>query len=493
MIRWGIIGAGNIAHRFAESLKHVEEGELIAISCRKMEKARAFAREYPCSYLYDDGGYGLLENPDVDAVYISLPHGLHCEWAIRAMKAGKAVLCEKPAVLTTEEMDQISQTSRETGILFMEAMKTRFVPIHRLIIEIYEKGVVGQISRIETSLCNKSEQRAPDKYLYDPVQGGILLDCGIYCASWIDELTSGIYGSPEVRNADFRMEGEVESYAKSWLRYKNLSGDQELRVMLECAFDEKKPRMLTIRGDQGTIEVPELHRPETMEMTLSLTEKTREEEAWLDDLAATWKGQISWNENKQEKRYVFTLPYEVDDFYGQIRHFCHCLQEGRQESPVMSLEASRACIEIIEMIRERKPDISFHGISIQYNNRIVRINTDRNLLDFLDQKGNGSLELADHIHCFYQDKWGKPLEISRESLAVEILIHVYCDLVFDRIDRIVEKIGKPGRLQKDKLAFLKRATEVIDCGERAVDSNRIVFDQLAPFRQLLFLILGDKA
>ncbi len=493
MIRWGIIGAGNIAHRFAESLKHVEDGELIAISCRKMEKARAFAGEYPCSYLYDDGGYGLLENPEVDAVYISLPHGLHCEGAIRAMKAGKAVLCEKPAVLTTEEMDQIIQTSRETGILFMEAMKTRFVPVHRLISEVLEKGVTGQIRRVETSLCNKSPQRAPDKYLYDPVQGGILLDCGIYCASWIDELTSGKYGPPEIRLADFRMEGKVESYAKSWLLYKDQTGDQDLRAMLECAFDEKKPRMLTIYGDQGIIEVPELHRPEIMEVTLSLTEKTREEEAWMDDLAVTWKGQTSLDEEKKEKRYVFTLPYEVDDFYGQIKHFGLCLEQGLRESPVMPLEASRACIGIIEGIRDRRPDTSFHGISIQYNNRIVRIRTDRQLLDFLDLKGNGSLELADHIHRFYRDKWDKELEISRESLAVEILIHVYCDLVFDRIDRIVDKIGKPGRLLKDKMAFLKRATEVIDCGERAVDSNRIVFDQLAPFRQLLFRILGDKA
>ena len=117
MIRWGIIGGGNIAHRFAESLKHFEGGELAAVSCRTQEKAEAFSREYPCRYIYDDYDR-LLENEEIDAVYIGLPHDLHCQWAVRAMEAGKAVLCEKPAVLNAEETKEICRISKERNSPF---------------------------------------------------------------------------------------------------------------------------------------------------------------------------------------------------------------------------------------------------------------------------------------------------------------------------------------------------------------------------------------
>ena len=492
MIRWGIIGGGNIAHRFANSLKHFEGGQLIAVSCRSMEKAEAFSREYPCRYIYDDYGK-LLENGEIDAVYIGLPHALHCQWAVRAMEAGKAVLCEKPAVLTSEEMREVCRVSEEREILFMEAMKTRFVPIHQLIMTVLEKELIGQITKVEASLCNLSAQREPGCYLYDPQQGGVLLDVGIYCASWIDELTASGYGKPEIRQTSFRMMDQVESYAKCWLLYRDEAGDRQIRAMLECAFDEKKPRKLTIYGECGTIEVPELHRPQKMAVTTVLCERSREELECLESLCLEWKGTCVPSEDGKKKTFIFEVPYEVDDFYGQISHFTHCLNEGFHESPIMPRDASQRCIDMIEMIRKRRPDNSYHGISIQYDDRIVRVRTDRHLFDYLGQPGNDSLELADHIHKTYRDKWDKDLKISRESLSVEILIHAYMDTVFRRIDLIVDRIGGPGRQLKKMLELLENSTEIIDCGEREVDSNRVVFDNLVPFRKILYMILGDKA
>ena len=492
MIRWGIIGGGNIAHRFAESLKHFEGGELAAVSCRTQEKAEAFSREYPCRYIYDDYDR-LLENEEIDAVYIGLPHDLHCQWAVRAMEAGKAVLCEKPAALNAEEMKEICRISKERKILFMEAMKTRFVPIHRLIMTALEQGLIGRITKVEASLCNLSAQRAPDCYLYDSQQGGVLLDVGIYCASWIDELTRDGYGMPEIRQTAFRMKDQVESYAKCWLLYRDDAGDRQIRAMLECAFDEKKPRKLTIFGEWGTIEVPELHRPQKMAVTEILCEESREGQAGLDALKVEWGGTCIPAEDGRKKTFIFEVPYEVDDFYGQIIHFTRCLNEGLWESPVMPPEASQRCIELIEMIRDRRPDNSYHGISIQYDDRIVRVRTDRYLFDFLSRPGNDSLELADYIHKTYKEKWNKELKISRESLSVEILIHAYMDTVFRRMDVIVDKIGGPGRQLKKTLEFLEDSTEIIDCGEREVDSNRVVFDNLVPFRKILYKILGDKA
>ena len=491
MIRWGILGGGNVAHRFAESLKHFEGGQLLAVGCRTKEKAEAFSREYPCRYIYDDYGR-LLENEEIDAVYIGLPHALHCQWAVRSMEAGKAVLCEKPAAMNSEEMREICRISEEREILFMEAMKTRFVPIHRLIRTVLEKGLIGRITKVETSLCNLSAPGDPGCYLYDPQQGGTLLDVGIYCASWIDELIGSEYGQPEIRQASFRMVDQVESYAKCWLLYHDEAGGQ-IRAMLECAFDEKKPRKLTIHGEWGTIEVPELHRPQKMAVTAALCGRPQEGLAYLESLCQEWKGTCLFSEDGKKKVFIFEVPYEVDDFYGQISHFTHCLNEGIQVSPVMPLDASQRCIDLIQRIKMHRPDNSYHGISIQYDDRIVRVRTDRYLLDYLSRPGNDSLELADHIHKSYREKWDKDLKISRESLSVEILIHAYMDTVFHRIDLIVDKIGGPGRQLKKMLDFLENSTEIIDCGEREVDSNRVVFDNLVPFRKILYMILGNKS
>ena len=102
MVRFGILGAGNIAHRFSASLAHVEQAQLVAAACRTANKAKAFLGEVP--HAEGARAYGsydeLLSAADVDAIYLALPHAYHKEWAIAALRAGKAVLCEKPAMLT---------------------------------------------------------------------------------------------------------------------------------------------------------------------------------------------------------------------------------------------------------------------------------------------------------------------------------------------------------------------------------------------------------
>ena len=106
MVRFGILGAGNIAHRFSASLAQVREAELVAVSRRSVEKAQAFLDEVP--HAEGARAYGtheeLLADPNVDAIYLALPHALHHEWAIKALRAHKAVLCEKPAMLDATQM-----------------------------------------------------------------------------------------------------------------------------------------------------------------------------------------------------------------------------------------------------------------------------------------------------------------------------------------------------------------------------------------------------
>lgn len=317
MIRWGILGAGNIAHRFAASLEHVDDAELVAVSRRSEQKAREFLAEVPCAV--DARAYGdheaLLADPAVDAVYISLPHEFHHAWSLAAIAAGKAVLCEKPAMLTADEMREVASASRSAGVLFMEAMKTRFVPAHEEVLRAVEH--IGPVESVVATMCGNSLAKYIENgccLLGGGPGSGVLLDCGIYCASWIDEL----------------LPGDIEVTGATCERYRDGSDvycDAELliggvRAELECACDRAKPRVLRIEGARGTLVAPSPHRPERIELELSDGEAR-----------------------------VIEAPYVVDDFYGQITHFCELLRRGAVESPVMPHAASIRCAEILDAIR----------------------------------------------------------------------------------------------------------------------------------------------
>ena len=316
MVRWGILGAGNIAHRFAASLAHVEGACLVAASCRTQEKASAFLAEVPCAdgaraYAGHDA---LLADDEVDAIYLALPHRFHHEWAVRALRAGKAVLCEKPAMLTAAEMVEVADVARETGNLFMEAMKPRFVALYAQVLDAIRR--IGAITRVEATLCNDMLGFVDGKGTYHMTPGpgaGVLLDCGIYCASWIEALC---LGEPSLVSIAGAAKDGSDVYADAGLAF----GDVSAR--LECAFDRGKPRTATIIGTTGRVVVDDLHRP--VHATLTLEDGTVEE---LD------------------------VPYEVDDFYGEVSHFNQLVMAGERESPIMPLDASIGCARILDTIR----------------------------------------------------------------------------------------------------------------------------------------------
>ena len=156
-VRWGILGAGHISHRFASSLKKVDGARLVAAAGRTPAHVEEFCRAFSIDAAHghasiDDNGDAaydaLIADPDVDAIYLALPHGMHTRWACRALCAGKAVLCEKPAVLSEEEAHTIASVSRECGAPFMEAMKNRFCPMRTRVKNLLSSGELGCIVSI---------------------------------------------------------------------------------------------------------------------------------------------------------------------------------------------------------------------------------------------------------------------------------------------------------------------------------------------------------
>lgn len=350
VIRWGILGTGKIAHRFAASLAQAEGCELVALSGRRGAKLEAFACAHGIPrarrYADDDGSTSsayerLAEDPDIDAVYLALPHGMHAEWACRLLRAGKAVLCEKPAAVSAGEARLIARTARETGSLFMEAMKTRFAPARRRAIEIARGGELGSVTGL-TCVHRIDYGLAASAYLLDPVAGGCLLDLGCYDVDWACELLPGAVRVDSVdvvwRAAEVPEERETpmgtEASAPSRSAYVDWADDVRLTaggvpVQLDLSGGaETYQAYARISLEHGEIEIPLLHRPVSM-----VIRRAGQPEEHLD------------------------LPFEVDDFFGEIVHFNELLRAGALESPIMPLAATVRDAEVIDAIKAAWPRV----------------------------------------------------------------------------------------------------------------------------------------
>lgn len=319
-IRWGILGAGGIAKRFAASLKTVEGAELAAVSGRSAAKLVAFAS----ARAYADGADGaaahkqLLADPEVDAIYLALPHAMHAEWAQAALEAGKPVLCEKPAVLSAEEAQAIADVSRRTGVLFVEAMKCRFVPLHVRLRELIDGGELGRVRRIDC-VQHVDYGEGGLRYLKDPIGGGALYDLGCYAMSWVEELTCGepLEVSARARWVD------VPGGRADWAGRAELAFVDGVDATVDWAGDSPEYECsVRIACERGSVEVERAHRPERAVV----------------------------QRDGQPDEIVEAL-YDPDDFHGEIAHFCELLRCGSGESPVMPLGASIRNAELIDRVR----------------------------------------------------------------------------------------------------------------------------------------------
>ena len=137
---------------------------------------------------------------------------------------------------------------------------------------------------------------------------------------------------------------------------------------------------------------------------------------------------------------------------------------------------------------------SFENITIKYRPGMVQITCDDALKDYLDEEGNGALELSGYILEEYEKCQGKPLKITQDSLAIEILAHTYVDsfsLAISRAKRILPDVLEPP--VEKLMENIRSHTGIIDCGEKEVDSNRWIWDMLVPYKGLIYGVLGDRA
>ncbi len=198
-IKWGILGTANIA-RWATipGIKLSPSSELYAIAGRSIEKAKSFADEYCIEKCY--GSYAeLLEDSDVQAVYIPLPNGLHLEWVKAALKAKKHVLCEKPLALNAREAREMFDTARQNGVFLMEAYAYLHSPYMKSLRDDIKSGMIGDIDFVDTAFVTQGYDE--DIRLYRELGGGAFYDLGCYCTtmvlSLIDSKPSCVHAAAE--------------------------------------------------------------------------------------------------------------------------------------------------------------------------------------------------------------------------------------------------------------------------------------------------------
>jgi len=178
-IRWGITGTGFIAGQFAGDLKFVPNAELYAVSSRSAERAKEFADKFKAKKYYSSYSE-MLQDKNVDIIYIATPNHRHAPESIAALNAGKAVLCEKPFALNSAELQSIIDIAKEKNLFLMEALWTEFLPSFRKFIELANDGSIGEPILLRADFGFYSPFN-PESRLYDPKQGGgSIYDIGIY-------------------------------------------------------------------------------------------------------------------------------------------------------------------------------------------------------------------------------------------------------------------------------------------------------------------------
>ena len=180
-VRWGVLSTARINDKFLAGARRSRELKVVAVASRDQEAARAYAAEQGIERAY--GGYeALLADPDIDAVYISLPNAFHLEWSRRALEAGKHVLCEKPLSRRVADVEAIFDLAESRGLLLMEAFMYRHHPQTKRVVELVESGAIGELRLIRGAFSFNLVDEANIRLSAD-LEGGALMDVGCYCVN----------------------------------------------------------------------------------------------------------------------------------------------------------------------------------------------------------------------------------------------------------------------------------------------------------------------
>jgi predicted dehydrogenase len=311
-IRWGVLGPGGIAERFAEAMTLTSGGQVAAVASRSIERARTFAERYGAAAAF--GSYeDLLADDGVDAIYVAVPHSGHHQLTIDALTAGKHVLCDKPLALDAAQAAEMASVAGSTGRFLMEAMWTRFLPSYRRLVDLMDDGELGRPLLVEADFGFRMPLM-PEHRLFDRnLGGGAALDLGIYPL----QLCSLLLGSPSVVNAVGHIGStDVDELVAIVLGHPGGAigvAKASIRADLSCTA--------RITCEEGSVELPPF-----MHDARQLRLRDRHGERTID------------------------CEYEGDGLRFEIDEVHRCLDEGMAESSVMPLAESVQLAQTLDAV-----------------------------------------------------------------------------------------------------------------------------------------------
>lgn len=319
VIRWGILGCGKIARKFASDLRFVKNASLEAVASRDVHNAVAFAKEFNAVKSYSDYA-AMLKSDDIDVVYIATPHGLHHEHVLLCLDYGKAVLCEKAFALNAKQAKEMIESARKKKIFLMEALWSKFIPSYKKLINLKQEGALGNV---RNALINFGFIPQPPvaKRIYDPsLGGGTLLDIGIYNVFY----ALSILGKPDSIEASMTASSTgVDEQCAMLFKYNNGALAQ-----LFSSYTSYLATEADFNGDKGRVRLT--HRYYTPDAALE------------------------FYPDRADSRQI--IPVDKTEGFGyhyEATHVGECLRKGITESNVMTHADTLLLMETMDEIRQK--------------------------------------------------------------------------------------------------------------------------------------------
>jgi D-xylose 1-dehydrogenase (NADP+, D-xylono-1,5-lactone-forming) len=317
LVRWGVLSVANIGvKRVVPAILASSNGQLRAVASRNPHRARDLFAHIPQVRIY--GAYeSLLEDPEIEAVYIPLPNSLHAEWSIRALEAGKHVLCEKPLAVTVQQGRTMVEVARANDRLLMEAFMYRFHPQILWALEQVHAGRIGTVKLVHASFAfNIMQSSHPHNIrMQAALAGGSLMDVGCYPVNFCH----AVFGHPpsaveaRVYKPD---DGQVELTTNAILDFGNGRFG-----LIDSSFDLPTRQVAEIHGENGSISIPLPFTPVDVEVEVILS---------------------------LEGQAIHQHIARVDQYRLEVEHFGACVRSGTQ--PVFDLTETLENLATIEAI-----------------------------------------------------------------------------------------------------------------------------------------------
>lgn len=318
LCNWGVLGAGFVATRaLVPAIQRSRNGRVTAIASRELSRARELAAQWDVERAY--GSYqDLLDDPSIEAVYIALPNSLHAEWTLRAARAGKHVLCEKPLACDASEGEAMLAACRAAGVLLMEAAMYRFHPRMRRLQELVAGGALGTTRFLHSAFSFPFHN--PQNYRNVPAYGGgALLDVGCYCVNALCWLSGAVPRAIQVFS-HHREAGGIDLDTSALLRFPD-----GVLGHLQCSFAAAEHQTIEVVGSEGAVTAP-----------LAFT-------AWRDDPTFL---RFQHGSQVTEEPFAPADPYQL-----MVEHFVETLRG--EVAPWYTPQEALQTLWVLDAIREK--------------------------------------------------------------------------------------------------------------------------------------------